>query len=330
MLVPRPVLSAMVMLTLLAAPPATRALPAGKFPRIGFVEAGSKSANQHFIEAFRAGLRDLGYVEGQNIAIEERWAEGRVERFPDLLADLLRLRVDVIVQASSPGAVTAKKVATSVPVVFVGVADPVGLGLVESLSRPGGNVTGLSLGFAEGFAGKWIELFKEAVPRVSRVAVLSNPLQPAQPGLLSHAQTAATALGVKLVSVPVQDANGLDGAFAAMAADGVRGLIVFTDPLTLRYRARIVELAAAHRLPAMYTFGEFVRAGGLMAYGPSVAEMFRRAATYVDRILKGVKPADLPVEQPTKFELIINLKTAKALGLTIPPSVLVRADEVIE
>jgi len=315
---------------LLAAPLATAAQPAGKVPRIGFVEAGSKSANQHFVEAFRAGLRDLGYVEGQNIAIEERWAEGRVERFPDLLADLLRLRVDVIVQASSPGAVTAKKVAASVPIVFVGVADPVGLGLVESLSRPGDNVTGLSLGFAEGLAGKWVELFKEAVPRVSRVAVLSNPLQPAHPGLMSHAQVAATALGVKLVSFPVRDANGLEGAFAAMAADGARGLIVFTDPLTLRYRARIVELAAAHRLPAMYTFGEFVRAGGFMAYGPSVPEMFRRAATYVDRILKGAKPVDLPVEQPTKFEFVINLKTAQALGLTFSPTFLSLADEVLK
>ncbi len=315
---------------LVGAPHAAEAQQSGKSQRVGFVEAGSRSANQHYAEAFRAGLRELGYLDGQNISVEERWADGRSERFPDFLADLLRLKVDVIVQASSPGAVAAKKATATVPIVFVGVTDPVGLGLIESLAHPGGNLTGLSLAFAEGFAGKWVELFKEAVPRASRVAVLLNPLHPALSASRNEMQAAAGTLGVKLVSFPVQDANEFDGAFATMTRDGVAGLIVLTDPLTLRHRARLVDLANTHRLPAMYTFGEFARAGGAMAYGPSVREMFRRAATYVDRILKGARPADLPVEQPTKFELVINMKTAKALGLKIPPSLLLRADEVIQ
>jgi putative tryptophan/tyrosine transport system substrate-binding protein len=313
----------------LAMPLVTEAQPAGNLPRIGFVEAGSRSANQHFADAFRAGLRELGYVEGHNITVEERWADGRIERFPDLLVDLLRLKVQIIVAASGAGAIAAKKATASVPIIFVGVSDAVGLGLVESLARPAGNLTGLSLGVAEGLAGKWLELFKEAVPRASRVAVLFNRLQP-NATWLGQMQTAAPTLGVKLAAFPIQDANALDGAFAAMTRDGMGGLIVITDPLTLRHRVRIVELAGARHLPAMYSFGDFSRAGGLMAYGPNVSEMFRRAATYVDRILKGARPADLPVEEPTKFELIINLKTARALGVTIPPSVLLRADEVIQ
>jgi ABC-type uncharacterized transport system substrate-binding protein len=319
-------------LAVVAAPLAVEAQEhqAGKIPRVGFVEAGSRSANQHFADAFRAGLHELGYVAGQNITVEERWAEGRAERFPDLLADLLRLKVDVIVQASSPGAVAAKRSTTVVAVVFVGVNDPVGLGIVESLARPGGNLTGLSLAFTEGFAGKWVQLLIEAVPRASRVAVLLNPLYSRSESLWTEMQSAAATRGVKLFSFQARDAKEFDGAFAAMTQGGMGGLIVLTDPLTLRYRARIVELAATRRLPTMYGFGEFARAGGLMAYGPSVPEMFRRAATYVDKILKGAKPADLPVEQPTKFELVINLKTAKVLGLTIPQSILLRADQVIE
>ena len=285
--------------------------------------------NQHFADAFREGLRELGYTEGQNVRIEERWADGRPERFPDLVTDLLKLRVDVIVAASNLGAMAAKKATTSVPIVFVGASDPVGAGLVESLARPGGNVTGLSLAFEEGFAGKWVELLKEAVPRASRVAVLSDQASLVR-GSLRDMETAATALGVKLYEIGVQEASEFEGAFATMARDGAGGLIVWTSPLTLRYRAPIVQLAATRHLPAMYGFGEFARVGGLMAYGPSVREMFRRAAAYVGRILKGAKPADLPVEQPTTFELVINLKTAKALGLTIPPSLRARADQVIQ
>ncbi len=320
-----------VVAALLGVPAAlTAAPPPTKIPRVGFVEAGSRSANQHFADAFRAGMRELGYVDGQNVSVDERWADGRIEQFPELLADLLRSKVDVIVQASGAGAVAAKTATTTVPIVFVGVSDPVALGLVESLARPGGNLTGLSIGVAEGLPGKWVELFKEAVPRVARAAVVLNPAVPANDRWLTPMRAAAARVGVKLVIFPVRDAKGVDEAFAAMTRAGVGGLIVWTDPLTLRHRAQIVELASGHHLPAMYTFGEFSQAGGLMAYGPSVREMFRRAATYVDRILKGTRPADLPVEQPTTFELVINLKTARALGLTIPRSLLLRADHVID
>ncbi len=315
---------------LLAAPLAAQAQQAGAMPRVGFLEAGSRSVNQHFADAFRQGLRELGYTEGQNIRIEERWADGRPERFPDLVVELLKLKVDGIVAASNPGAMAAKKATTTVPIVFVGVSDPVGAGLIESLPRPGGNVTGLSLAFEEGFAGKWVELLKEAVPRASRMAVLFDQASVSRERSLRDMETAATALGVRLHEIVVREASEFDAAFATMARDGAGGLVVWTNPLTLRYRERIVQLAATRHLPAMYGFGEFARVGGLMAYGPSVREMFRRAATYVDRILKGAKPADLPVEQPTKFELVINLKIAKALGLTIPPSLLGRADEVIQ
>src|SRR5215471_484079 len=334
-LVDRRVFLAGTGLSLVAAPRFAKAQPA-KIPRVGFVEAGSRSANQHFADAFRAGLRELGYVEGQNIVVEERWADGNIERFPDLVADLLRSKVDVIVQASGVGAQAAKKATSRVPIVFVGVTDAVELGLVESVARPGGNATGLTLAFTPEFAGKWVELLKEAVPRASHVVVLLNALRSssstvhgANPSLLHAMQPAAAKLGVKLTGAPVRDASALDTAFEAMTKDRVEGLIVLTDPLTLRHRTRIVRLANTHRLPTMYSFGEFARTGGLMAYGPSVSDMFRRAATYVDRILKGAKPAELPVEQPTKFELVINMKTASALALKMPPSLLLRADDVI-
>jgi putative ABC transport system substrate-binding protein len=238
--------------------------------------------------------------------------------------------VDVIVAASDPGAMAAKQATATVPIVFVGVDDPVGVGLVEGLARPGGNVTGLSLAFGEGFAGKWVELLKEAVPRTSRVAVLYVEASVGNEKRLRDMETAATVLGVRLQEIGVKGATEFDEAFSTMGRDGAGELVVLTSPLTLRYRARIVQLAAIGHVPALYGFGEFARAGGLMAYGPSVPEMFRHAATYVDKILKGAKPADLPVEQPTKFEFVVNLKTAKALGLTIPPAMLARADEVIQ
>jgi len=312
---------------MLAAPRTAETQLAGKVPKVGFIEAGSPSVNRHFAEAFRQGLEKLGYSEGLTIVIEERWAEGRTERFRSLVDDLLGLKVDVIVAAANLGARAAKTASSTVPIVFVGVTDPVGDGLVKSLARPGGNLTGLSVAFEVGIAGKWVELLKEAVPRASRMAVLFT--QPTS-APLREMETAATALKVRLHEIGVRDASELDSAIATIAQDGIGGFVVFPSPLTLRYRARIVELAATRHLPAMYGFGEFARAGGLMAYGPNVREMFRRAATYVDRILKGAKPADLPVEQPTKFELVINLKTATALGLTIPPSLLTRADQVIE
>jgi putative ABC transport system substrate-binding protein len=312
------------------APLAVEAQQIRAVPRIGFIEAGALSTNRHFLDAFRQGLRDLGYVEGRNIKVEDRWADGRSERFPALLDELIRLRVDVIVQASSDGALAAKRATKTIPVVFWGVSDPVGLGLVSSLAHPGGNMTGLTLAFEEGLAGKWLEMFKQTVPAASQVAVLGNPDSPGLARRSTEMVRSATQLRLSLVELPVRSVDDLGGAFATMAKMHIDGLIVVTDPLTLRHRMPIVQSAAKARIPAVYSFGEFARAGGLMAYGPSVPDLARRAATYVDKILKGAKPADLPVEQPTKFELIINVKTARALGLTIPPSLLARADQVIE
>jgi putative ABC transport system substrate-binding protein len=316
----------------LATPLAATAQPASRIPRVGFLEPGAPTVNRHFADALRQGLRELGYAEGRDIIIEERWGEGRIERFPVLVAELTRSGVEVIVAASTDGALAAKKTTTTTPIVFVGVADPVGSGVVSNLARPGGNVTGLSFAFGEGFAGKWLELLKEALPKLSRAAILYNPAQTQR--LSTHyvkeLRVAGDALGVTLQLFEVRDSNEFARAFAVMAREQLGGLIVLPDPLTLRHRASIVELSNKGQLPAMFGFAEYARAGGLMAYGPSVPDLFRRAATYVDRILKGAKPADLPIEQPTKFELVINLKTAKALGLTIPQSLLLRADQVIE
>jgi ABC-type uncharacterized transport system substrate-binding protein len=315
---------------LLAAPVAAEAQPGTKAPRVGFVEAGSRSANQHFLDAFRQGLRDLRYIEGQTIFIEDRWADGRPDRFPELIADLIRLKVDVLVVASTPGAAVAKKITNSVPVVFWGVADPAGTGLVASLGHPGGNMTGVALGTEDGLAGKWAELLKEVVSTATQVAVLGNPDSPGLAPRVRELRTAAATLKLTLHILEVRSVKELDGAFNAMSKTHVGGLIVLVDPLTLRYRENVVRLAAETRLPAVYGFGEFVRSGGLIAYGPRVADQARRAAAYVDRILNGARPADLPVEQPAEFELVVNLKTAKTLGLTIPQSLLLRADQVIE
>ena len=314
---------------LLAAPLAAET-QSTRVPRIAFNEAGSRSTNRHFLEAFRQGLREIGYVEGQSIAIEDRWADGHIERFAGILAEAIQTKVDVIVQASTPGALAAKKATTTVPVVFWGVIDPVGLRLVGSLAHPGGNLTGLSLDTEEGLPGKWVELSKETLPKLKRLGALWNPdSRPLEPRVAELA-TSAARLGLTLHQSAVRTIDDLDRAFVTLGKAHVGALIVLTDPMTLRNRERIVQLAARARLPAIYGFGEFVRAGGLMAYGPSVPDLARRAATYVDKILKGAKPADLPVEQPTKFELVINLKTANALGLTIPQSLLQRADQVIE
>src|SRR5262245_16126956 len=295
----------------LTALPASHGQQGDKIPRIAFIEAGAASTNQHFLEAFRQGLLELGYVAGQNIAVEDRWADGRTEAFPALLEDVIRQNVDVIVQASTPGALAAKRATSQVPVVFWGVSDPVGIGLVTSLGRPGGNLTGLALGVTDGFAGKWVELLKETVPHVTRVGMLWNPDARGLDRVAAELPTEGARLGLTLERLPVRSAQELDGAFSTATKTRVGGLIVITDPLTLRHRAQIVQLAAHARLPAVYGFGEFARAGGLMAYGPSVTDLARRAATFVDRILKGAKPAELPVEQPTKFELVVNLKVVK-------------------
>jgi putative ABC transport system substrate-binding protein len=315
---------------LVAQPAVTAPQPPPKIARIGFIATTSSSSGGHILEAFRQGLRDHGSIEGQNIAIEARWAEGRAERFPDLVTDLIRSKVDVLVVGGAVGALAAKKAGTTIPIVFAGVGDPVSFGIVESLARPGGNLTGVSLAIGEGFSGKWVELLKETVPRISRVAVLLNPAAPSSRVYLQEMQRAARAFQVRLQVFEARDLGQLEAAFSLIAKDRARALIVTADPLFNAHRGRILDFAARRRLPGMFFFREFVDAGGLMAYGPSLSDQYRRAAYYVDRILKGTRPADLPVEQPTRFEFVVNLKTAKALGLTIPQSILIRADQVIQ
>jgi putative ABC transport system substrate-binding protein len=312
----------------LGAPLAAEAERAGRVWRIGFVEAGSAAVNRHFLNAFRHGMGELGYAEGRDLAIEDRWAEGRNDLFPSLLAELIGRKVDVLVVASGAGALAAKRATTTVPVVFNAGVDPVAHGLVVSLARPGGNMTGLSLAWNREFYAKWVELLKEVVPTATRIAALRES------GALAiwtnHVRDAAKVKGVEVEFFEVKDAEELDRAFAVIASKKIRALVVLPGPFTVRYRARVLDLAAKTRVPAVYGFGEFPQAGGLMSYGAHMPEVFRRMAYFVDKILKGAKPADLPVEQPTKFELIINLKTAKALGLMIAPSLLLRADQVIE
>ena len=301
----------------------------GKVWRVGFLGAETASTNGHFLDAFRLGMREHGYVEGQNLAIEARWAEGKSERFRDLTSELIGLKVDVLIPISPPAVFAAKGLTQTIPIVFV-AADPIGTGMVSSLARPGGNVTGLSVLPGEGFAGKWLELLGEVIPRLSRVAVLWNPANPSNVGYLKAVQAAAHTRDVKLQLQSVELSDQLDSAFDAMATARAQALIVFIDPVTVRHRARIADLAAKSRLPAIHGFREFADAGGLMAYGSNVPALCRRAAIFVDKLFKGTRPADLPVEQPTQFEFVINLKTAKALGLTIPPSLLLRANQVIE
>ncbi len=298
-------------------------------PRVGFLEAGSASANQHFLDAFKAGLRELGYVPPRNIVIDVRWAAGQPDRFAPLLAELIGLRPDVLVVASHVGAIAAKAATTSIPVVFVGASDPVGSGLVESLARPGGNVTGFSRAVEDGTIGKAVQLLADVAPSAARVALLWNP-SAAIERRRQEAIAAVRALGMTPVSFEIRDAKGLDRVFAEMSRQRVGALFTLVDPLTLVNRMTIVRLAATHRIPAVYEFGEFVRSGGLIAYAPSTVILFRLAASYVDKILGGASPAELPIQQPTVFELVVNLKAAKALGITIPQSLLVRADEVIE
>jgi len=310
----------------LAAPLAAPAQqPPGKTARIGFL--GDVPA--FLDEAFRQGLRELGYVEGQNITIEHRAPDWKYERLPALAADLVRLKVDVIVAASPPATEAAKQATSTIPIVFTVVGDPVAAGFVASLARPGGNLTGLATIGPE-LVGKQLEMLKAVAPKVSRVAVLLNPDQQGHRLGVRQAEGAARAFGVQLQIVEARTPAEIDAAFTAMRSQRAGGVLVLRDAVFRAQRAQIVGLAAKSRLPAVYGLREEAEAGGLMAYGASVPENFRRAATYVDKILKGAKPADLPVEQPTKFELVINLKTAKALGLTIPPSLLSRADQVIE
>jgi putative ABC transport system substrate-binding protein len=315
----------------LFSPVAAEAQQAAKIARIGFL-ATNLAVNPHLPEAFRQGLRDLGYVEGRNLVIEYRDAEGKLERLPALAAELVALKVDVIVAVSTLEALAAKQATRTIPIVFAVAADPVTSGLVTSLARPGGNVTGLS-NLAPELVGKRLEQLKQAVPAVSRVAVLWQPGalgERTEKDMLKGAEVAGRALGVRLQFVEARGPADFARALSEMTRARAGALTVLTSAMFANERRRLVDLAAKNRLPAVYGLREYVDAGGLMSYGPSIADLFRRAATYVDRILKGRKPGDLPVEQPTKFELLINLKTAKALGLTIPPSLLGRADEVIQ
>ncbi len=318
-----------VALTVFAAQPAAGAQPPPKVVRIGFIGASSPVTG-NTLERLRQGLRELGYVEGDNIVIEARWADGKAERFPDLIADVLRSKVDVLVVGSNAGALAAKKASITTPIVFAGTANPVGLGIVESLARPGGNITGVSLALEEGISGKWVELLKETAPRISRMAVLLNPAAPASRVFLLEMQRAARAFQVRLQVFEAQELGQVEAALSLMEKDRARALIVTADPLFLTHRGRIVEFAGRRRLPAMYFFREFVDAGGLMAYGPSLSDQYRRAATYVDKILKGAKPVEPPVEQPMHVEFVVNLKTAKALGLTFPQTILIRADHILQ
>ncbi len=316
---------------LLAAPLAAGAQQAGKIARIGYLATGL-ATSPHLTEAFRQGLRDLGYVEGRNVMIEYRSAEDKIEGLPALAAELVARKVDVIVAPDTPSALAAKQATRTIPIVFTYVADPVTSGLVTTLARPGGNVTGLTVLGPE-LVGKRLEQLKQAVPGVSRVAVLWQPggvVERTEKERLKRAEVAGRALGVRLQFVGVRGPEDFDRAFSEMTRARAGALTVLPTAMFVNERRRLVDLAAKNLLPAVYPWREFIDAGGLMAYGPDLADSFRRAATYVDRILKGTNPGDLPVEQPTKFELVINLKTAKALGLTIPQSLLLRADQVIE
>jgi putative tryptophan/tyrosine transport system substrate-binding protein len=310
----------------LLAAPLAGAQPAGKAPKVAYLSASSASQ----VEAFRQGLRELGYVEGRNILIEYRWADGRFDRLPALAAELVRLGANVIVAANTPAALAAKNATRTIPIILVTSGDPVGSGLVASLARPGGNVTGLSLMPTLAIAGKQLELLKEAFPTLTHVAVLANPANPPTAGLLKEVELAARSLGLRLRVVQVRESKEFGDAFDTMKRERVAALMVIADPLVSVNRDRIVAFAATNRLPAIYPYRTFVDAGGLMSYGADVADLTRRAATYVDRILKGAKPAELPIEQPTKFELVVNLKTARAIGLTIPQSLMLRADRVLE
>jgi putative ABC transport system substrate-binding protein len=314
---------------LLSAPLAAGAQPARKVHRIGFLGNSTAALEANLVQPFRDGLRELGYVEGRDVAIEYRWAEGQYERFPALVAELIALKVEVLVTAGTPAALAVKRATTTIPLVMVAVGEPVGTGLVKSLARPGGNLTGL-VSIAPDLEGKRLELLTEIVPKLSSVAFLSNPANPFHATSEKQARTAARSLHLKVEFFPVRAESEFERAFLAMGGQRPGALVMLADRLFLHHRARIVEFAAQNRLPAVYAYTELVEAGGLMSFGPSYPGMHRRAAYFVDRILKGDKPADLPMEQPSKFELLINLKTARALGLVIPQPVLLRADNLIQ
>jgi putative tryptophan/tyrosine transport system substrate-binding protein len=308
-------------------PLAARAQQGGKKYIIGRFNAGS--ATEPLNDVFTEILRELGWVEGENVVFERRYAENRLERLPELAADLVRLKVDVIVATGTLAPLAAKRATSTIPIVMTGAGDPLGTGLVDSLARPGGNVTGMSLMVPE-LGGKRLELLKELLPRLARVAVLWNAANPYSALVFKQVQAAGTVLGIEVQSLEVRQPDDFDGAFETVRRQHPDALMTVEDPLTINHRKRIADFAIGQLLPTLQGFREFVAAGALMSYGANVIDLARRAAGYVDKILKGANPADLPVEQPTKFDLVINLTTAKTLGLTVPPSLLARADEVIE
>jgi putative ABC transport system substrate-binding protein len=296
-------------------------------PRVGYLGNGKSTALSAQLEAFRRGLRELGWIEGQSVTIDYRWAEGNPDRLPALFGELVQAKVNVIVLAGAAAIRAAKEARSAIPTVFVSLADPVTLGFVPSLARPGGNMTGVASEFEE-LATKQLQLLKEAVPKISRVALLHRP--EIAPAVLTAAEASARRLGLTVRTLKVAEVAELENAFKKARSERAGAIQVLPSPYFNAQRARLAELAARYRLPAVYEFRNYVEDGGLMSYGPSIDEMFHRTASYVDRILKGAQPGDLPIERPTKFELVINLRTAKALGLTIPPSVLLRADQVIQ
>ena len=309
------------------APSTVSAQQRARVARIAFLEGAN--VGNHFWQATRDGLRDLGYVEGQTLVIEYRSANGQFDRIPEILAELIRLQVDVIVTIGDPVVAAAKQATTTIPIVMAGAGDPVGRGFVASLARPGGNVTGIS-NLAVTLTGKWLELLRDVSPRLSRVAILRNGGNPTHAMFWGEAQSAAQGMSMTVYNAEVRGPADFEPAFASMAQERVGGLVVLADPMLGSHRARLAELAAKHRLPSIAPFRENAESGALLSYGPSLRANFRRAANYVDVILKGAKPGDLPVQQPTTFEMVLNVRTAKALGLTIPTSLLLRADQVIE
>ena len=313
---------------LTSVPSALAADPASAVARVGRVYTGSPSTVPRGFSTFSERLQELGWTEGRNLVIEDRWAEGRDERFPALIRDLVERRVDVIVVTGTAAAVAAKQVTNSIPIVVAGMGDPVAAGVAESIARPGGNLTGLSVQNTEGMPGKWLELLKEAVPRLATVAVIFNSNNPLAGVYEKRLQAAARAQNLKLRFLPVNREDALDDTFA-LARRQSHAAVVLADAFTMYHRRQITMLAAKRRLPTMYGLPDFVDVGGLMAYGVDTTVLYQGAATYVDKILRGARPANLPIEQPTKFTLVVNLKTAKALGITIPESILLRADEVI-
>ena len=315
---------------LLAWPLAVGAQQARGLPRIGYLVVNRAEVTQRHVAAFRQGMRERGWVEGQNFLFEIRYADGQVDRLPALVDELIRLKVDIIVATSSATTWAARKATTTLPIVMGISADAVGEGLVTNLAHPGGNITGMTYLVGPEIAGKHLELLKTLVPAASRVAVLANPINRSHASLTRELKAAAGALGVQIQVFDAQSADEINASFAAMPTERVSALLVLTDSVFVGHHVRIANLAAKNRVPTMYYQREFVDAGGLISYGASLLDMYRRAAGHVDKILKGASPGDLPIEQPTTFELVINLKTAKALGLTIPQSLLLRADEVIK